>query len=286
MQHPKIVLCAIDLTDLAGREVVLASEICEAFAARLVLHHNVASVAPGLTRVWEWKEVHRDSQESPGEVERHLRSIMHGLPRTFPVEASITTGSLVPILLDLATRLPADLIVLGSHGWSTEEHTSVAERILDRSPCPVLTIHDLSGAPARLRLRAHPGQPPPEVVVPIDLTDASAHVLDYAFNLARALGLFLHVLHVERALTRPQTHDETRRWLAGIVPADLTGRVECHLEVGEPVERIMNFLCEHQPAYAVMGEHARDFVRRFFTRDTARQVLHRAPCPVWFVPPR
>ena len=119
MQRPKIVLCAIDLTDLAGREVALASEVCEAFAARLVLHHNVSSVALGLTRAWEWKEVHRDSRESQGEIERHLQSLMRGLPKTFPVEASITTGSLVPILLDLATRLPADLIVLGSHGWST-----------------------------------------------------------------------------------------------------------------------------------------------------------------------
>ena len=53
MQPPKIVLCAIDLTNLATREVEVASEICEAFAARLVLHHNVASVAPGLTRAWE-----------------------------------------------------------------------------------------------------------------------------------------------------------------------------------------------------------------------------------------
>ena len=26
-------------------------------------------------------------------------------------------------------------------------------------------------------------------------------------------------------------------------------------------------------------------VRRFFTRDTARHVLHGAACPVWFVPP-
>ena len=285
MQRPKIVLCAIDLTDLAGREVALASEVCEAFAARLVLHHNVSSVALGLTRAWEWKEVHRDSRESQGEIERHLQSLMRGLPKTFPVEASITTGSLVPILLDLATRLPADLIVLGSHGWSTEEHTSVAERILDRASCPVLTIHDLSGAPASPRLRARPGHPPPEVVVPIDLTDASARVLDYAFDLARALGLYLHLLHVERALASAHAHDATRQRLAGMVPADLTGRVECHLEIGDPVERIMAFLCERLPAYAVMGEHTRDFLRRFFTRDTARQVLHRAPCPVWFVPP-
>jgi nucleotide-binding universal stress UspA family protein len=286
MPHPKIVLCAVDLTDLANREVELAGEICEAFGARLVLHHNVASVAPGLTRAWEWKEVHRDSRESAGEVEHRLRSLMGGLPRTFPVEASLTTGSLVPILLELAKRLPADLVVLGSHGWSTEEHTSVAERILDRSPCPVLTIHDPAVSSGSIRLRARPGHPPPEVVVPIDLTDAGPYVLDYAFDLARMLGLYLHVLHVEGVITSAAAHETHRRRLAEMVPAELVGRVECHLDVGDPVERIMAFLCERQPAYAIMGEHARHVVRRFLTHDTARELLHRAPCPVWFVPPR
>ncbi len=40
-----------------------------------------------------------------------------------------------------------------------------------------------------------------------------------------------------------------------------------------------------RPALVVMGTHARDFWRRLFTRDMARQVLHGASCPVWFVPP-
>ena len=286
MHHPKIVLCAVDSTDLAAREVEVASEICQAFTARLVLHHNLTSVAPGLTRAWEWKAIHPEARECGSDVERSLRSLMSGLPKSFPVEASLTTGSLVPILLELATRLPADLIVLGSHGWSTEDHTSVAERILDRAPCPVLAIHDGSAPSAALRLRARPGHAPPEVVLAIDLTDASVRVLEYGFNLARALGLYVHVLHVESPLTGSRSHEETRRRLAELVPADLAARVECHLEAGDPVERIMSFLCERLPAYAIMGEHARDFVHRFFTRDTARQMLHRSPCPVWFVPPR
>jgi nucleotide-binding universal stress UspA family protein len=150
----------------------------------------------------------------------------------------------------------------------------------------VVTIHDAIAGAENVRVRARPGHAAPEVVVPVDLTTASAPVLDYAFDLARALGLYLHVLHVEGARTNAETHDATRRRLAGMVPADLVGRVECHLGAGDPVERILAFLCERLPAYAIMGEHARDLVRRLFTRDTARELLHRAPCPVWFVPPR
>ena len=34
----------------------------------------------------------------------------------------------------------------------------------------------------------------------------------------------------------------------------------------------------------VMGEHARTPLKRWFTEDIARAVLHDAPCPVLFVP--
>lgn len=283
--RPRIVLCAVDLTKLAAREVAVASELAEAYSARLVLHHNVASVAPGLTRAWEWKEVNRDSRESASDVERVMRALMSGVPKSVPVEASVTSGALVPILLDLANRLPADVLVLGSHGWSTEDHASVAERIIARAACPVLAIHDGIAETAPLRIRGVAGHAPPEVAVAIDLGEGSARVLDAAFALARTLGLRLHLLHVAASGATTRAQDEAQRRLAESVPADLMGRTDCHLERGDPSERIMSFLQERLPAFAIMGEHARGFVGRYFTHDTARDVLHRAPCPVLFVPP-
>lgn len=284
MRRPEIVLCAVDLTNLAMREVEIASQVCEAFGARLVLHHNVAAAAPGLTPTWQWKEVHRDEHEAATDVERAMRRLMERVPRGVKVEAAVTSGPIVPILLDLANRLPADLIVLGSHGWSTEDHASVTERIVARAACPVLAIHDGMGGPGSMRLRAEDGHPAPEVVVAVDLDAGSMQALEYAFELARSLGLRLHVLHVGRDGANARTLDEARRRLEALVPDDLGARVDCHLETGEPSDQIMSFLYERLPAFAIMGEHAHGLVRRF-THDTARDVLHRAPCPVWFVPP-
>lgn len=283
--RPKIVLCAVDLTKLAAREVAVASELCEALGARLVLHHNVASAAPGLTPGWQWREVHRDEQESATDVERAMRALMAGVPRTVPVEASVTNGALVPILLDLANRLPADLLVLGSHGWSTEEHASVAERIIARASCPVMAIHDGIATTAPIRVCASEGHAAPEVVVAVDFGEGTPRVLDGAFALARTLGLRLHLLHVAPSAATTRAQDEAQRRLAAAVPPDLMARTDCHLERGDPSERIMSFLQERLPAFAIMGEHARSFVGRYFTHDTARDVLHRAPCPVLFVPP-
>jgi nucleotide-binding universal stress UspA family protein len=71
-----------------------------------------------------------------------------------------------------------------------------------------------------------------------------------------------------------------------MVPADLAGRVECHVGWGSPTDEILHFLDHIDPAFVLMGEHATGFFRRLFTHDTARDILHRSAAPVWFVPPR
>ena len=73
------------------------------------------------------------------------------------------------IVLSLAERIPADLIVIGSHGWSTEEHASITERIIAGAPCPVLSLHEGGEWTEPLRL-VTVGGAPPRVVVPTDFS--------------------------------------------------------------------------------------------------------------------
>jgi len=46
-------------------------------------------------------------------------------------------------IVRLAREIPADLVVMGTHGRSGLRHAligSVAERVVRKSPCPVLTV--------------------------------------------------------------------------------------------------------------------------------------------------
>ena len=70
------------------------------------------------------------------------------------------------------------------------------------------------------------------------------------------------------------------------MPGDLTTRVVTSVRYGDPTTEILAYLAEVRPQFAVLGEHARDIVRRLFTRDTTRAVVHAASCPVWIVPAR
>jgi nucleotide-binding universal stress UspA family protein len=95
----------------------------------------------------------------------------------------------------------------------------------------------------------------------------------------------MHLLHAVPRRSR-DAESAARSRLAALQPADVNGRVDVHVTVGDAAEAIFAHLAAVQPAFAVLGEHARALVRRVFTRDTARRVVHGASCPVWVVPQR
>jgi len=121
------------------------------------------------------------------------------------------------------------------------------------------------------------------VVVPADFSPTSDHALGYAWSLTRALPIRVHLVHaVPRAFASAESAARTR--LAALRPADLGARVEIHVVAGDAAEAIFAHLDAVKPAFAVLGEHARDLLCRAFTRDTTLRVVHGASCPVWVVP--
>jgi nucleotide-binding universal stress UspA family protein len=277
------VLCPIDFSDVAAREIDVALEVCRTFGARLVLHHNVTEVGPGFARAWDWDAAHHGSQVSVPAAERRLRDILKTVGGGVAVEAVVTVGPLAATVLSLAQQLPADLVVLGSHGWSTPDHASVTERVIERVACPVLTVQEGGEDRPAFRLHALAGDQPPRVLVPTDFSPGSAAAVAYAFALGRSLPLRLDLLHVVANASR--VGPATGR-LAALVPADAHSPVEVHVRVGAHGEEILAHIRETTPAFAILGAHARSLVRRLLTRDTARELVHRAECPVWLVPDR
>jgi nucleotide-binding universal stress UspA family protein len=284
MPEIKNVLCPVDFTELTRGELALAVDVCQAFGARLVLHHNLEAPPPGLTRVWEWNEQHRTGEISEPEAERRLRGLIAELPAGVDAQAALSRGPVGAVLLELARTLPADVVVLGTHGCSNQDHTSLGERMIDACPCPVLTI--ANGAhvePFRLRSATPSSRTP--VVVATDLSEAARRAVQYAIELARAAPLHLHLLHVMPTVSGQASVDHALRELNVLAKMDPAVRMTCHVEFGEPVKTIVRFGDEVDAGFLVMGEHARGLLR-LLLRDTARGVLHRASRPVWYVPPR
>jgi nucleotide-binding universal stress UspA family protein len=270
----------MDFSELAEREFQMAVHVCEALGARLVLHHNVSAVSAAFSKAWEWDQSHQRDEPTAADAERRLETLMKRLPRGVTAEAALTHGPLAAVLLALAEKLPADLLVLGTHGWSNEDHASITERIIEQTPCPVLTIRD-SGAARAFRLTSEPGLPGPRVVVPTDFSPSGTRAVEFAIDVARQLPIDLHLVHISPT---PDI-DPALGTLVNLVPPELKSRTQCHVRVGTTLDELDTLLGELRPELIVMGTHARGFWRRLFTRDNARQVLHAANCPVCFVPP-
>lgn len=276
----RTVLCPIDFTPLSERAVDLAVALCRRFGARLVLEHNLDPRPPAFLSVtWMWTEGHGGADETKArEAERQLRQLLARLPVDLPREAKLTRGPVDMGLLEVANLLPADLIVMGSHGFSNPEHHSLTEQILDGAPCPVLTLTEGCGAEFLA-----PGDGIP-ALVPVDLSAHSRTTVQQALRLLEQLPLTLHVVHVERPPLEPGDLESDRRRLEALVPESLRSRVWFHVREGEPTQEILKAGRELGAKLILMGCHSKGALERFFSGATARDILHDAPCPVWFEP--
>jgi nucleotide-binding universal stress UspA family protein len=132
------VLHPTDFSDHSAVAAGLAAALARDYGARLVVLH-VAHMAPPLTG--EGMAV-----VSPAEIRAEAVDRLNALPTPRPdvrSERRVELGDPVTEILRVAGELPADLIVLGTHGRTGLGRLlmgSVAEQVVRRATCPVLTV--------------------------------------------------------------------------------------------------------------------------------------------------
>lgn len=135
------ILAPTDFSDYSNQALTYAVELANRFDAELHLLHvtqpvlaNVSyggpipdeQIHPELVALTELKEV-----EAPG-----LEQVAH-------VEHEVRTGPTFLEIIRYAKDNDIDLIVIGTHGRTGLAHAiigSVAERVVRKAPCPVLTV--------------------------------------------------------------------------------------------------------------------------------------------------
>lgn len=84
------------------------------------------------------------------QAQQYLDSVAARLSRGIPFRTIVSEGPVAEAILDHATALDVDLIVMSTHGrggvlrWV---YGSVAERVLQGSACPVLLIRSVASNP-------------------------------------------------------------------------------------------------------------------------------------------
>jgi nucleotide-binding universal stress UspA family protein len=203
-------------------------------------------------------------------------------------------------ILKQARTLPADLLVLGSHGRSGLSKFvlgSIAEKVLRRAPCPVMIV------PPRA-----PDTPPDKpvrferILCAVDFSPASVRALEHAMALAEEGSARLTVLHAIEIPPEVREHplvgeidvdgiraaaeaDRLRR-LRALVPDEV--RTYCTVETavreGAASREVLRLAAEQDSDLIVMGVQGRRTVDLLVFGSTTARVTRAATCPVLVIP--
>jgi nucleotide-binding universal stress UspA family protein len=208
------------------------------------------------------------------------------------VDVLVDTGRPANQILKRAKSLPADLIVIGTHGAGGFQHLvlgSVTEKVLRQATCPVLTVPPHARATSKLPFK--------RLLCPIDFSESSLAALEFAFSLAQEGDAELTLLHVfewpaegepltTRSFTVPEYHQERERdataRLQELVPDSIRDwcRPNTRLAHGKAYREILGIATEDSADLIVMGVHGRNALDLMLFGSTTNQVVRRATCPV------
>lgn len=292
------ILCPVDFSEASEHAVEQAAALAGWYKARLTALHVYS---PILIPVPEWPV--REDRVNGSEFQR-----VRDRTTTF-AHAAVTAGTDVDVvveaghpaaqILEWAARLPADLIVMGTHGASGFEHFvlgSVTEKVLRKAACAVLTVPPRAHATSTLPFK--------RVLCAVDFSESSAAALDLASSFAQESGAGLILLHVvEWPWREPPPPDlaelppeqasalaEYRRYLEksatarleSLVPVEVRKRciVEPRVNHGKPYAEILHVAAEDRVDLIVMGVHGRNPIELTMFGSTTNQTVRRATCPV------
>jgi nucleotide-binding universal stress UspA family protein len=142
----KKILVPIDFSDYSRSALKYAVNFCKNCNAEMILIYVVEPVIyppdfsmgqiaiPSVNS--EWDERARQELDKLAKEE---------IPSTVQVKTVIKTGKPFVEIVETASELDVDLIIIATHGRSGVEHIlfgSTAEKVVRKAPCPVLTLRE------------------------------------------------------------------------------------------------------------------------------------------------
>ena len=137
------ILVPVDFSDAVEPILEWAIHLAEEHGSELVLLHvyhlpvEFQQIEGAYLPADFWANVKQEAEQQLSALAERARG------RGVQVEQHVREGYPATVIVDEATELGADLVVIGTHGHTGLKHLllgSIAERVVQRAPCPVLTV--------------------------------------------------------------------------------------------------------------------------------------------------
>lgn len=295
MRQISHVLCAIDFSDEAhhaiDHAVVLAKWYDAGITGVFVYAPVMAAIPDAGPSVYPGFAVLAESDKRT--LEQQLEASLYpARVAGVPINVRVVLGQPADGILDAAQATGSDLIVMGTHGLGGFQHLilgSVAERVLRRAACPVLTVPPRAEKTSTLPFK--------RVLCPLDFGESSRAALEFAVSIASEGDAALTILHVlepgaefdplpSRPFTVPEYHKARHDEACAQLSALLDGEIGewCHPTTkicrGKPYREILRVAAAESADLIVMGVHGRNPIGLAFFGSTTNQVVRAATCPV------
>ncbi len=267
------ILCPVDSSDFSFRALRYGSELAAWYRAELVALSVRPSFMPS-TPLERWPALDPEAvQRRDASLRTFVRdAVGESNPRIIMVE-----GDVVEQIVSVASEIPADMIVMGTHGLRGFERLllgSVTERVLRKAPCPVLTVPRQTTEAATHTVAFK------TIVCAVDFSPASRRAVHYALSLAQESAgrlLLVHALDGRRTFAQRAQSE-----LEALIPP--SARLWCEPEVVVGDDRayveVLRVAAERQADLIVLGVHGRDAIDLRLFGSTAQHVTRSARCPV------
>jgi nucleotide-binding universal stress UspA family protein len=283
------IVLATDFSRPARGAFVYALRFASMLQSRLILLHVVKgfpdfdSPRPSIRR-----SVHSVRTRALLELGRMARTVQDA---GITAQPKLLVGIPEDSILKMAKEAGADMIAVGTHGrtgWDRLQLGSVAEAMLRKAPCSVLTVHgatvaDIPLNPRRVKLE--------RILVAMDFATSSQVALRLTAFLAQrfnARAVLVHAL-IPASLSRPGRrhagesirHTADRRLQQAVAAAQAEDYIiERIVEAGDPVGVILDQAKEMMADLIVMGTDGRRGLQSLVAGSVATSVVRRAGCPV------
>lgn len=289
----KHILFATDFSPCSAPAFRYAVEWAKVFDARLTLFHGI-SLQPGVDIDAGIAQRYLDEQRHV--AEEHLQQLLADASQHVPHAAlEMRTGLASSQICDVAREHKTDLIITGTHGWTGFNRVvfgSIAERVIQRAPCPVLSIPDRSPEETA-GLHALTIQPR-QIVLPVDFSDCSIDAYEYGVEVAKWFDAAVTLVHaveplsysLDFSLTHPLEDKANRKKIEQRLQQLTSVLIEQGLSaqyqlVDKPsMEAIVKASTSQEADLVIMGTHARRGLSRLLLGSTTAKVLQHSFCPI------
>ena len=169
-------------------------------------------------------------------------------------------GAPATVLVDLALRHDAGLLVVSGGRGQAHSLGDVPERLSHHAPCDLLVVSERVGAGPRYR----------RILIATDGSATADRAARRGFDLADNLGASVTLTFVGHPATGRLISDDTVATYAGEVPTDV------RILTGSPVTHILNVADEVDADLIVVGNKGLTGLKRFVTTSVPEDIVGRA----------